>query len=182
MLLNSSKKIVLCGLASALSTAIILMYQILPMGMYVFPAISGFIVLIMAIECGYSCGLEVFVITSILSIMFSGDKSASILFFILLGYYPILKLKIESMKKSNRLIKSIIKLIVFNVAIISEYWISITLFGLPEESLIWFGVYVPHVLLVMGNITFLLYDRCITVLIIIYLHKIRNKIFSNLKM
>ncbi len=182
MKLSGSKKIVVCGLVSALCTAIIIMYEIIPVGMYILPAISGIIILAMAIEFGFKCGLEIFLITSVLSLMLSGDKSAAIFFIILFGYYPLLKIKIETLKLNMNIVKLAIKLAVFNLAIILEYWISIKLFGVPEESLMLFGIYMPHVLLIMANITFLMYDRCIIICMYVYVHKIRGKIFSKLKL
>lgn len=172
---NRSTKTAFGGIITALSTLLILMSSFISVLSYVLSAISGLLILLCAMETGYRRGWMAFVSTSLISFLLSVDKSAVILFVLILGYYPMLKFKIESMKQI-RIIKIILKILIFNIAVISEYFITIKLFNVPEEALVWFGVPMPLVMLVVGNFTFLMYDRAITNLSYIYFYRYRKKL------
>lgn len=174
--MNKSSQLALGGMITALCTSINLMASIAPLVEYTFPAFAGVLIVIVDLEIGLKWGWMVYFASSVLSILICPEKIPAIIFVLLFGYYPLVKFRIESIKIIPKPIKFIIKLIIFNIAIISEFWISIKVFAVPEESLMLFGIPATHVLLIMGNITFIMYDMCISNFLIIYIYRFQKKL------
>ena len=78
---------------------------------------------------------------------------------IFFGYYPILKALIERLK--NKIVQWVLKYAVFNAAIVSAYFIAIYLLSIPADSLSLFGVSLPWVFSIAGNVIFFIYDIAI---------------------
>ena len=111
------------------------------------------------IELGKGWAWPSFVASSLLSFLVVADKEAVAMFVLFFGYYPILKAYFEQF--SRRFLTWLAKYLLFNVAMIVEFILSIHLLGVPEESFTVFGVYLPWVFLLIGNVAFLLYDYCL---------------------
>ena len=169
---NRSTKTAFGGIITSLSTFLIILSGVISVLSYALSALSGLLILLCALETGYRRGMLVFISTSFMSMLLSVDKSSAILFIMLLGYYPMLKFKIERIRLKS--VRFLIKMIIFNVAVIAAFFITMKLFEIPEQSLVWFGISVPVIMLVMGNFTFIIYDRCITNLCYIYFYKYRK--------
>ena len=84
------------------------------------------------------------------------------------GYYPVLKSALE-IRRLPRLAEWGIKLAIFNVAVIAAYFLMLTVFGIPADSLTIGGVSLPWVFLLLGNAVFFVYDWCLTGLISKYM-------------
>ena len=108
------------------------------------------------------------------------DKEAALYYAAFLGYYPIIKGLIERI--SSKVVQYIIKIALFNAAMIAAFYIGIKILSVPEESFSLFGVYLPWVFLVIGNMIFVLYDLCITRLVTLYLLKWHNRLNKNTKL
>ena len=91
-----------------------------------------------------------------------------------LGYYPVLKGAIERLGKLW--LEWVIKLIVFNVACVSAYYVVTNVLGIPEDILEVFGAYGPLVLLLLANVTFVIYDIGVTRLIALYVHRMQKTV------
>ena len=81
--------------------------------------------------------------------------------FLCLGYYPILKPKLDTMKG-----KWLWKLLTFNVPMVALYSVLIRVLGVAEvtgESEELAGLMLT-ILLLMGNVTFVALDRLLTIL------------------
>ena len=131
-------------------------------------------------EMGYSWAFLVYTVVSLMSLILLSDKEAVLYYIIFLGFYPVLKGLIE--KIGNKVVQYIVKILIFNVCIISAFYISIFLLSLPKESFNIFGIYLPWVFLILGNITFVLYDMCVTRIVTLYILKFRKFIVKNKKM
>lgn len=171
-----SKKIAFGGVITALGTVIIILSGIFQMAMFILPAVSGLLVLFSAFEVDYRFSMKIYFSISILSLILSPDKSSAILFITFLGYYPLVKVKIEEIMKKFKITKILLKLLLFNLVMFMYYFILVYVLATPRESFEIFGVYLPMVFLIVGNITFLMYDRCIVYIFLIFVYKVRSKI------
>lgn len=115
-----------------------------------------------------------FVASSLLSFLVVADKEAVAMFVLFFGYYPILKAYFEQF--SRRFLTWLAKYLLFNVAMIVEFILSIHLLGVPEESFTVFGVYLPWVFLLIGNVAFLLYDYCLSCLVVVYCQRMHKNV------
>lgn len=174
--MKKNNMIALGGIITALCTSFNILAAIVPTMGYVFPAFAGILILIIVIEGGYSWAGITYFSSSILSLLLCADKFPAFAFISLLGFYPMVKLKIDSLKIRINFIKTLIKLLVFNLAIIINFYADMKIFGVPEESMDIFGIYFPYVIFVFANITFFMYNKCINNFIIFYINVIRKRL------
>lgn len=178
--MNTSRKVSLGGIIGALSLVLMLLTLIIPFGTFAFPAFAGMLLVCVVIELGYSWAFVVYFVVSILSVLFVSDKEAVLYYIAFLGVYPIVKGLIE--KINFRLLQYIIKFIAFNTSMVATFYVSIYVLSIPKESFNLFGVYLPWVFLLIGNIAFILYDYCVTKIVTIYLYKIHKLLANNTKL
>ena len=128
-------------------------------------------------ELGYGAAFSVYAVVSILSALVAPDKEAAMFFIMFLGFYPIIKGILEGKIKSKP-IRILLKFALFNVCMVAAYFVGKFLLGIPDDSFVIFGVFLPYVFLALGNVFFIVYDYCITVIIIQYLNRLRPKVFK----
>ncbi len=173
---NSTLRVAVCSIVAALSTVLMLMTTLIPIGTYAFPCFAGMIIAVIVVEYGLKWSLGVYASVAILSLILAGDKEAAVFFIVLFGYYPILKNIFERRIKS-KLMRICLKLIVFNAAAVSAFFITTFLLSIPAEEYSIMGFYVPWVFLIIGNIFFVIYDYAISLFAIQYVQRLRGKIF-----
>ena len=158
--MNHSKNMALGGVFAALAVVIMNLGGLIPVATYTTPVLCMLLLKFVLLSCGKRIAWAWYAAVAILGLLMSPDKEAAAVF-LCLGYYPILKPKIEAMRG-----KLFWKLLVFNVPMVALYSILIRVMGVAEvtgegeelgKALLW-------VLLAMGNVTFLALDRLLTIL------------------
>lgn len=177
--MNKSIRLAFCGIITALSTVLMFLTGIITIGTYTLPALSGLLLTVVVIEIGPTWAWSVYIATSVLSFFIAPDKEAALLFILFFGYYPIIKSFIEQIK--NKYLSYLLKLVVFNISVIAAFYISIYLLGVPKDSFEIGGVYLPWILLGIGNITFVLYDFAFSNLIVMYFQRFHATVHKWLK-
>jgi len=175
--MKNSFKIAFGGIISAFALILMLSTSLISFGTYAFPCLSGMLLVAIVIEFGTKWAYTAYVAVSLLSLFMAGDKEAVIYFIAFFGFYPILKSTLEKIKHSS--LQYVVKYIIFNVCIISAFYAGKFILMIPDEEFTLFGVYIPWIFLIIANIFFILYDRCVTVMVLNYVHRIRNRIFKN---
>ena len=171
---NHTMKLAFSGMLVALSTALMFLTNLFPVASYTLPAIAGALWILSVIELGKGWAWPSFVASSLLSFLVVADKEAVAMFVLFFGYYPIQKAYFEQF--SRRFLTWLAKYLLFNVAMIVEFILSIHLLGVPEESFTVFGVYLPWVFLLIGNVAFLLYDYCLSCLVVVYCQRMHKNV------
>lgn len=170
--MNSRKdknfKIAFGGVTSALSLTIMFLTGLIPTLTYAMPAISGALLMMLAIEINPKFAGAVYMSVSILSFLVVADKEAAVMYALFFGYYPIIKGFIE--KNTKAVFSWIIKYIIFNIAVISSYFIVTRLLGIGFDDMGLFGKYALPALLALANIVFAVYDIALTRLVSMYLY------------
>ncbi len=183
--MKTSLKISLGGAIAAVSLVLMLLTMVIPFGTFAFPAFAGMLLTVIVIEVGYievgyGFAVSVFAATALLSFLIVSDKEAALMYTAFFGFYPILKSLIERIP--NKVVQYIVKLAVFNACMIAAFFIGVNLLSIPAESYNLFGLQLPVIFLLFGNVFFVLYDYCITKLVTIYLLKWRQKLNKNTKL
>ena len=80
-----------CGMAAALCVALMLLGAVIPVLMFVAPAVASLVIATVCIECGRSMAFTAYGAVSLLSVLFVPDKEVALTFVFLLGYYPLVK-------------------------------------------------------------------------------------------
>ena len=87
-----------CGIVTALCVALMLLGAVIPIAMFIAPAVAGFLVATVCVECGMQLALTAYAAVSLLALLFVPDKEVALIFVFLLGYYPLAKPKFERIR------------------------------------------------------------------------------------
>lgn len=178
---NSTFKVALCSIVSALSIVVMMLSSIISIATYALSALSGIILIVLVIELNCKWAVTSYITVGFVSLLIVPNKEAVLLYILFFGYYPMLKQFIESHIK-NRIIQLFVKILVFSVSAIAIYFLSTHFLGIPAEEYQIMGVNLPVILLILGIIVFLLFDYAFTGVVLVYVDKFREKIFKNIKM
>lgn len=170
----NSFKVALGGVISALSIVLMFMTGVIATLTYAIPAIAGALLILIVIEISPKFATSVYIAVSILSLLVVADKEAAVMYAMFFGYYPILKGIIE--KKLNGVSEWIVKYVIFNIAVISAYFVVSKIFMITFEDVDFLGKFALPILLVVCNIVFALYDIALTRLLSSYIYNWRKYI------
>ncbi len=170
--MKNTVKIAFCGMLCALGTALMLLAYF-PYFTYAVPAVAGFLTVIVFIEIGPKWAVGTYIITAVLTMLFA-EPEAKLMYVLFFGYYPLIKIYIEKIRL--RVIGYILKLLVFNAAISTVYGIFAKLFYIDFHLDNPYGIFGIIAMLLLSNITFLLYDVVIIRITGQYLSRFHLKI------
>lgn len=130
--------------------------------------LAGATLAVVDIENGGKTACLVYISVSLLSVFVVADIDAKVMFISFFGYYPILKPRLERIPGKSR--QMLLKLLVFNTAMIAGYFATIYLFGLDEAAgqSEFLKKYLPIFTLLGLNVTFLMYDYLLKKYIALY--------------
>lgn len=179
--LRNSTRIALSGILCSLSVLLMFMTGLVPFFQYALPAMSGLLLVIVVLEDTFSTGIVAYIATSIIVFLISPDQEAAILYIMFFGHYGVLKTKIDTL--NSKFIKYLLKLLTFNVSVITAYYLIAFIFGMDVimDSFGGFGKYSLLLFLLAGNVVFFLYDYAISNMIEAYESVIRPKYLGFLK-
>lgn len=172
-------KVSLGGIISALSLVLMMVSGITMSLEYAVPMITGALLMALVIEFSKGFAGVVYVAVGALSLLLLGNKEPAIMYIMFFGYYPILKSVLE--KHLKKISCWIIKYLVFNIAMIASYFVVTKIFMISFDDIEAFGKFALPLLLLAGNILFLLYDIMLTRLVTIYIlrwQKLIKRVFK----
>ncbi len=178
--MKTAYKVSLGGVIGALSLVLMFLTSIVPFGTFAFPAFAGMLLVCVVIELGFGWAFIVYGVVSALSLIMLTDKEAALYYVAFLGFYPIIKGIIEKLK--SKTVQYIIKYAVFNVCMVIAFFISLFLLSIPKESFTLFGIYLPWVFLLLGNIVFVVYDYCVSKVVTLYILKLHKTFLNKTKL
>ena len=152
----------LCGVFGALSVGFMLLGSVLPLSTYLAPALAGVLLAPVAFEFGAPTGVLAAAAVGLLSVFTVPDKEMALMFVFFLGWYPIVKTKLDKLR--NKVVQWCTKFALFNVCILGMYAVVLFLFPIPAlvNEFSEMGLAFAGALLAGGNLTFLLYDVALT--------------------
>ena len=157
-----------CGIVAALCVALMLLGAVIPIAMFIAPAVAGFLIATVCVECGLQMALTAYAAVSLLALLFVPDKEVALIFTVLLGYYPLVKPKFERIRPA--LLRGVCKLLLCNGAVLAMYGLIYLLvpMGSISQELRTPAMAATLVTLAMGNVAFLLYDRALHNMLMMY--------------
>ena len=146
------------GVLAALAVVIMSMGTLIPVATYVCPMICCLILELVRKLCGNRVAWAWYGAVAILGWLMAPDKEAAAVF-AALGYYPILKPKLDRMKG-----KWLWKGLLFNAVILALYWLLMHLFGFDQitQEFAEMGKLMTALTLLLGNVVFFLLDRLLS--------------------
>lgn len=171
----------LCGIMSGLAVALMFCLGMIPGFEYVSPMVAGVLVWIVRENIGVRYGMVCFVAVGLLTLLFTANYEASMMFVFLLGYYPIIRQYIMKLKAA--VLRWLAKLALYAVAAVSCYLVLINLFGMSQllEDMGEFGQYGQWVLLGLGAVAFVVYDLFLGLFFPFYEKMLKPKIVKRMK-
>ena len=174
---NQTRRVAVSGMMVALATAILLMGGVIPAATFVGPALAGTLLIPVLIEGGRRMALGAWLAISALSLMLCADKEAALLFEFL-GWYPPMKWTLEAKLPGWRGL--LVKLLLWNACagalaamIFFVFRMDQVIAEYREMSRIMLAVFI-----LLANVTLLLYDRLLNIIAIVYIRKLRPKLFK----
>lgn len=151
---NTAKKTALGGMTAALAVVIMCMGGLIPVATFVCPMMCMMMLWMTAKVSGRRIGWAWYGAVAMLGLMLSPDKESAAVF-LCLGFYPLVKPYLDRLPFSF-----LWKLLLFNVIIAIMYAVMIRLLGMDQiaSEYTGLGVAMTVILLILGNITFLLLD------------------------
>ena len=120
------------------------------------------------VECGMQMALTAYAAVSLLALLFVPDKEVALIFTVLLGYYPLAKPKFERIRPA--LLRCVCKLLLCNGAVLAMYGLIYLLvpMGSISQEMRATATAAALATLAMGNVAFLLYDRALHNMLMMY--------------
>lgn len=172
---ESSMKMAFCGLLTALSASLMLAGGIIPIATYCVPMAAGLLLLPIMVEFGKKSAWIAFIATSLITLFLGFDKEAA-LFYLFIGYYPLVKWDIDRIK--NKMLRVFCKLLLYSVSIVAMYLALGYLMNmnavLAEFSEM--GMLFLCLLMILYNICMLLYDRLLFPMVFLYAQRIKPRL------
>lgn len=174
--MSQSAKTAIGGMTAALSV-VLMLPTVMGLWTYALPAFAGILIMFTIVELDKKWATGIFTAVSLLSLILLPNKEAAVFYLCFFGNYPIIKCLLEG-AKMPRVPEYIIKFVVFNAEVLLAGFIMVKVFGMPMAELLgiegetasW-AQYALPITLAVGNVTFILFDRLLTMTVTIYLLK-----------
>lgn len=165
--INKTKAIAVSALLSAVCVVLMGIGSIVEVIDLSLATLASISVIFAVIEFGGMYPWLMYFVTSVLSLLILPNKFPAVAFFLFLGYYPILKEKIE---RCSRGIRIALKMSIFNIAM-GMIFLVMKLLMIPFAK-----GYLLVGAIVFLNLTFWFYDYALSVMITAYIHKLRKRL------
>ena len=174
---KNTRRVAVSGMMVALATAILLMGGVIPAATFVGPALAGLLVIPVFVEGGQRYALGAWAAISALSLMLCADKEAALLF-AFLGWYPALKWRLDAQLPGWLGVP--VKLLIWNLC--AGAMAALIFFVLRMDQIMAeyreMGRAMLIAFILLANVTLLIYDRLLGAMAVVYLKKLRPKLFK----
>ena len=150
--------IALGGILASVAVVLMCIGTIIPVATYAAPVLCMMVCKIVLQLCGSRIAWAWYAVVTLLGLLMAPDKEAAAVFLVL-GYYPIVKLKLDQLK-----CPWLWKGLVFNGSILLLYWVLLNVIGVSQllEEFSGMSIAMTAVLLILGNVTFFLLDHVLS--------------------
>ena len=169
---RSTFKIALCGVLAAVGVGLLMGSSVIPLLDYSLAGAAGLVLIPILFEVSAKWAMMTYVSVGLTSLLLVPNKEPVFLYLFVLGYFPILKYTVD-FKVKNRFWRLAIKLAVVNVGVAVSYFLMLKVIGMPllQEEFAAMGTAMLVVLVVLYNITAVVYDLALTKIWFLY-HKV----------
>ncbi len=172
---SNTVRLALCGVLAALAVALMFLGGTLAFASIACPVLASLVLIPVYAECGKKWGFLWFAAVAVLAGLLAPDKESAVLF-AFFGYYPMLKHVLERLRPC--LLRWTVKLFYLNAAVAAAYGLMLFVFRMSalRAEFAETGKWMLAALLVLANITFVVYDLLIGRLEILYFVRLRPKL------
>lgn len=165
--------VAVCGVITALSVVLMLMLGAAFIFSYILPMVLGMFMIMIKRSFSTAYAWLTYASTSLLSVFLVAEKECMLMYVLFFGFYPIINERLN--KITNKPLRALSKLVIFNSLISIVQLLLVFVFGIPfleggEGK--WFII----LFAVLMNILFVIYDKLLLNLTILYELKIEPKL------
>ncbi len=166
---SQSRKAALCGMMAALSVVILCLGGLIPLATFACPMLAMLCLLPAICEYGQGTALLLYGAVAILSLLLCPDKEIAF-FYAFLGWYPAVRVQLDRIPKIARWLA---KCGLFSAAMLVMYALLLYLFQLEAvvEEFAEYSTAMAAELLILGNVTFLVFDQALARITTLYQKK-----------
>lgn len=172
-----TRQIAVSGMMVALAVAILMMGGVIPAATFVGPALAGLMLIPVFAEGGQKLALGAWLAISALSPILCADKEAALLF-AFLGWYPAMKWKLDMKMPGWKGVP--VKLVIWNAC--AGAMAAMIFFVLRMDQVMAEYREMGRAMLIgfiaLANVTLLVYDRLLAIMAVLYVKKLRPKVFK----
>ena len=151
------RRLTLSAILAALTVVFLYVGAVVEVMDLTLAAMAALLVTFSRMEMGVKYAFMLYFAAGILSFLLLPSKLPAILYLVMTGIYPILKFRLERFRP---LLSWVCKLAYFNAALTLVIWLTEFVLGLPDTG---FSFELPVYLL--GNVTYVLFDVALSMLI-----------------
>lgn len=172
---TNTRRIALCGVLAALAVSLMFLGGTVPFASIACPVLASLVLIPVYAECGSRWGMLWFLAVAALGVLLAPDKECAILF-IFFGYYPMLRHRFGHLRSAA--LRWVCKLVYVNAAIFAAYGLMLFVFKLSAlvQEFADTGKWMLAALVLLANVTFVIYDLLIDRLEVFYHAKLRTKL------
>jgi hypothetical protein len=169
---EATKELALCGMMCTLGVVILGLGGLLPLTVYVCPILASLVLLPVHEQCRRSYAWCCYAAIGLLGLILGPDKEAALLF-CFLGYYPLLKPRLDTIRPG--VLQWVCKLALAAVAVTAAYAILLYVLCVPQviQELSAIGHWMLWLLVALGLVLFVIYDLVLGRLTKFYLRRKR---------
>ena len=169
-------RVALGGILTALAVCVMFLGSVIPFATYISPALASLAVLYFAVEYHTGAALLIYAAISALALLIAPDKEQALLFACFLGWYPAAKFPIE--RKLKAVPAMVFKLVLCNASLFALYYVitRVLVIAAVRDEFAEFTTAIVIALAVLGNLTFIIFDKALTRLSMLWLAKWRPRL------
>lgn len=166
---SQSRKAALCGVMAALSVVILCLGGLVPLATFACPMLAMLCLIPPVREYGQGTALLLYGAAAILGLLLCPDKEIAF-FYTFLGWYPAVRVRLDRIPKIARWL---VKCGLFSASMLVMYALLLRLFHLETvvEEFAEYSLAMTAALLVLGNVTFLVFDQALARITTLYQKK-----------
>ena len=174
---TNSMKVALCGVIGGLCITTLVMGYLFPFATYACPAAAACMLIPVLYEYRQKTAFTLYAAVSFLAIMLVPEQEMVFMFIFVYGFYTVIKFSVDRIK--NKAARFAAKFIYINISLIISYGLLLIVF--PVAALVnefkGYTLAFTALLIAMFNLVFFLYDKMVERVLLIYIYKLRPKIF-----
>ena len=173
---HTGKSIAFCGIMVAVSVVAMLLGSYLSVAAYACTAGASLLILIIQEEWGFRHAIVSYVCVSILGILFVPYRRIVLLFVLLVGYYPLVKTRLERIQ--SKILQLAGKLLLCNGTMVFLFYGTVKLIytGQLFTQVGQYAKAAAVLFVLLGNVAFLCYDFALTKILRLYRQILRPKL------
>ena len=172
---RQSIRVAYCGMAAGLSAVLMLLGGVIPAATYAVPMLCGLLLLPVLLEFDAKAAWTTYFAAALIVLMLGFDKEAAF-FYIFLGYYPIIKWKLDRIPSKPRRLG--VKALLFSAALAAMYGLLALLFPAAAfmQEFREMGKLMTAAFAALYILCMLAYDRLLLPMAIVYMNRIRPRL------